>query len=161
MNIKAKDIMVRDIETISVDAPLKDAVYRIFHGRVRETGHKTMSLIVVDEFGKLAGIISLFDILYHFRPDFLNYGFESIDVWYGRLIPLLNRFREMTVEQAMSSPVMTVEPDDHMMVIIDIMVKRKLRRLPVVTEDKVLGVVYLFDVYYYLFRDWLEKEFDK
>jgi CBS-domain-containing membrane protein len=161
MKITAKDIMVRDIETICFDAPLKDAVYKIFHGSIRKTGHKTVSLIVIDEFGKLAGVISLFDILYHFRPDFLNYGLESIEVWSGRLIPLLDRFRELTVEQVMSSPVETVEPDDHMMVIIDKMVKKKLRRLPVIKNDNVLGVVYLFDVYYYLVRDWLNNEYNK
>ncbi len=161
MKIKAKDIMVGGIDTIHVDAPLKDAVYRIFHGTVRKTGHKTISLIVVDEFGKLAGVISLFDILYHFRPDFLNYGLDSIEVWSGRLIPLLDRFRELTVEQVMSSPVETLEPDDHIMVIIDKMVKKKLRRLPVTKNDKVLGVVYLFDVYYYLVRDWLGNEYNE
>jgi CBS domain-containing protein len=61
----------------------------------------------------------------------------------------------------MSTPVMTIGPDDHLMVIIDTMVKKKLRRLPVVENDKVLGVVYLYDVYHHLFKNWLKKEFNE
>jgi CBS domain-containing protein len=154
----AKDIMIREIETIQANAPIKEAVYKIFHGKTRATGHKTVSLIVTDEFGKLVGVISLFDILYHFRPEFLNYGLETVEKWSGRLMPLLEQFKDLTVEQAMSTPVMTIAPHDHIMVIIDIMVKKRLRRLPVVEDDKILGVVYLYDVYYHLFRDWLKKE---
>ncbi|MFO8085985.1 MAG: CBS domain-containing protein [Desulfobacterales bacterium] len=161
MEILAKDIMIREVEEIKTDTPIKKAVYRIFHGKIRDTGHKTVSLIVTDDFGKLVGVISLFDILYHFRPEFLNYGLETVEKWSGRLMPLLDEFKNLTVEQVMSSPVMTVGPDDHLMVIIDIMVKKKLRRLPVVENDKVLGVVYLYDVYYHLFKNWLKKEFGK
>jgi CBS-domain-containing membrane protein len=156
MEIFARDVMTRDFETIRDDAPIKEAVYRILHGNVRQTGHKTISLIVIDEFGRLEGVISIFDILYHFRPDFLNYGLDSIETWVGRLRPLLDQFQELTVEQVMSSPVMTVSPDDHLMVIIDKLVKKKLRRLPVVDGDKVVGVVYLYDAYYHLFHKWCE-----
>lgn len=161
MEISAKDIMIKEIEVIKATAPIKEAVYRIFHGKTRDTGHKTVSLIVTDEFGKLVGVISLFDILYHFRPEFLNYGLETVEKWSGRLMPLLEQFKNLTVEQAMSTPVMTIAPDDHLMVIIDTMVKKKLRRLPVVENDKVLGVVYLYDVYYHLFKNWLEKEYSE
>jgi CBS-domain-containing membrane protein len=156
MEIFARDVMTRDFETIRDDAPIKEAVHRILHGNVRQTGHKTISLIVIDEFGRLEGVISIFDILYHFRPDFLNYGLDSIETWVGRLRPLLDQFQELTVEQVMSSPVMTVSPDDHLMVIIDKLVKKKLRRLPVVDGDKVVGVVYLYDAYYHLFHKWCE-----
>ena len=158
MEIYAKDVMITDVETIKDDAPIIEAVDRILHGKIRETGHKTVSLMVIDEFMKLEGVISLFDILYHFRPDFLNYGLDAVDKWSGRLMPYLDQFRELTVEQVMSSPVMTVSPGDHLMVIIDTLVKKKLRRLPVVENDKLLGVVYLYDAYYHLFSKWCERE---
>ncbi len=158
MEIFARDVMTRDFQTIRDNAPIKEAVYKILHGNIRTTGHKTVSLIVIDEFGRLEGVISIFDILYHFRPDFLNYGIDSIETWVGRLKPLLDQFKELTVEQVMSSPVMTVSPDDHLMVIIDKLVKKKLRRLPVVDGGKVVGVVYLYDAYFHLFHKWCERE---
>ena len=125
MEIYAKDVMITDVETIRDDAPIIEAVDRILHGKIRETGHKTVSLMVIDEFRKLEGVISLFDILYHFRPDFLNWGLDAVEKWSGRLMPLLDEFKELTVEQVMSSPVVTVSPDDHLMVIIDTLVKKK------------------------------------
>ncbi len=158
MEIYAKDVMITDVETIRDDAPIIEAVDRILHGKIRDTGHKTVSLMVIDEFRKLEGVISLFDILYHFRPDFLNWGLDAVEKWSGRLMPLLDQFKELTVEQVMSSPVMTVSPDDHLMVIIDTLVKKKLRRLPVVENDKLVGVVYLYDAFYHLFSKWCDME---
>jgi len=46
------------------------------------------------------------------------------------------------------------------MVVIDRMVKSKIRRLPVVEEEKILGIVYLSDVFYHVCKNWLKNEPD-
>jgi len=151
MDIKAKDIMFEGYYTIRPEAPILEAVKLMFRGNMRKNGHKTESLMVTNEFGHLVGVISMFDILFYFRPDFLNYGLDSIEVWKGELEPLLSRFSEMTFEHAMSHPVMTVDPEDHIMVLLDRMIKNKARRLPVVENGKLVGVVYMSDIFYELF----------
>ncbi len=60
----------------------------------------------------------------------------------------------------MSSPVITVRPRDDLMVVIDRMVKSKIRRLPVVEEEKILGIVYLSDVFYPVCKNWLNDDTD-
>ena len=60
----------------------------------------------------------------------------------------------------MSSPVITVRPRDDLMVVIDRMVKSKIRRLPVVEEEKILGIVYLSDVFYHVCKNWLNDDTD-
>jgi len=55
----------------------------------------------------------------------------------------------------MSSPVVTVAPDSDMMVLLDTMVKKKVRRVPVVVDSQILGIVYLSDVFYHLCGLWL------
>jgi CBS domain-containing protein len=60
----------------------------------------------------------------------------------------------------MSSPVLFVSPDDDLMVVIDRMVRKKHRRLPVVENSMVVGIVYLSEVYYYLCKNWLKTELD-
>jgi signal-transduction protein with cAMP-binding, CBS, and nucleotidyltransferase domain len=40
-------------------------------------------------------------------------------------------------------------------VIVDRMVKDKCRRLPVVEDTRVIGIVYLSEVYCHLCREWL------
>ncbi|MDY6911111.1 MAG: CBS domain-containing protein [Chloroflexota bacterium] len=156
MNLTARDIMVRDYDTIKPEAPIKEAVKLIFDGSVRVTGHKTVSAMVIDESGQLQGVITMFDILYHFRPQILNYGVDSINFWEGELESYIKQFEGLTVAQVMTSPVRYVAPDDHLMTIIDRMVKRKCRRLPVLENSKLIGVVYLSDVYYCLCKQWLK-----
>ena len=160
IELAAKDIMDTDFKTIHPDVPVKKAVRLIFEGKTRTTGYKTISLMVTDDLNQLVGVISMFDVLYHLRPAFLNYGLDSISLWQGELEPYLEHFNHLTVEQIMTGSVLTVKPDDHLMVVIDRMVKKKLRRLPVVEDNKILGIVYISDVFSRLCQTWLKSDFE-
>ena len=82
MTLKARDIMVTSFDMIHKDATIAQAIEKITHGQVRETGDKTNSLMVIDEYNRLAGVITMFDILYHLRPSFLNFGINGDElVW--------------------------------------------------------------------------------
>ena len=152
MTLHAKDIMVKDFDTIHMDAPIEDAMRVILDGKLRKTGHKTVSLMVVDDVKRLRGVITMFDILYHLRPDFLNAGINGEDLpWEGQLKILVKKFKGKKVRQIMSPHVVGASPDEHVMVVLDHMVKNKYRRLPVLENGKLLGVVYISDVYYALF----------
>ncbi|PQP33520.1 CBS domain-containing protein, partial [Desulfobacteraceae bacterium SEEP-SAG9] len=86
MTLWAKDIMVSNFDTIHMEAPVEEAIHKISNGIVRETGYKTKSLIVIDDFKKLSGVITMFDLLYHLRPDFLNFGIDGEELhWEGQL----------------------------------------------------------------------------
>lgn len=152
--LTARDIMVKSYVTIAPDAPIHEAGRLIVEGKVRDSGYKPFGIIVTDEIGRLVGMISMFDILYHLRPAFLNYEIDTFKISKGELEPYVDQFKELKVEQVMSTPVVTVSPDDDLIILIDLMVKKKFRRLPVVDGDKILGIVYLSDVFYRLYRTW-------
>ncbi|MFH2065100.1 MAG: CBS domain-containing protein [Pseudomonadota bacterium] len=153
MMLRAKDIMVRDFDTVKTSAPAKTAIQMILNGKTRETGHKTISLMVLDDYGQLAGVVTMFDILYHFRPDFLNYGIDSSFMeWKGGLESTIKSLAEKKVEQIMSTHIVGAKIDDPLMVLIDRMVKNKYRRLPVLENGRPIGIVYIGDVYYHLFN---------
>ncbi|MBN1276385.1 MAG: CBS domain-containing protein [Deltaproteobacteria bacterium] len=154
--LMAKDILVKDYETISPEASVKAAAKLIFNGKARKTGYKPFGVMVVDDTGRLCGMVSMYDILYHLRPPFLNYEVESFSIWKGELEVYTDHFKDLKVEQIMSAPVITVSSDDDLMVVIDRMIKKKSRRLPVVDNDKIVGIVYLSDVFYHLCRTWLK-----
>jgi CBS domain-containing protein len=156
MEMRAKDIMVKDFSTIRPGAPVREAVRIILEGKPRETGYKPFGIMVTDEIGRLVGMISMFDILYHLRPPFMNYQMEGLPLWQGELEPYLDQFRDLRVEQVMTTPVITCSPNDPLMLVIDRMVKKRSRRLPVVDGDRILGIVYLSDVFYGLCGTWLE-----
>ena len=160
MKVTARDVMVRDFDKIRSNAPIEEAVHLIYNGKVRETGQKTASVMVIDRFNRLTGVISMFDVLYHLRPPVLNYMVSGIDFWNEELESYVKRFKRLTVKQVMSSPVLFVSPDDDLMVVIDRMVSKKHRRLPVVENSMVVGIVYLSEVYYYLCKNWLKSDFD-
>jgi CBS domain-containing protein len=153
MTIYAKDVMVTSFHKIHQDAPVEYAINLILSGKVRKTGHKTVSVMVVDDFGQLTGVISMYDILYHLRPDFLNLNINADTLlWRGQVHRLVEGLKKRTVKQVMSTNVMCASIDDHIMVILDKMIKNKYRRLPVLEQNKPIGVLYLSDVYYSIFK---------
>jgi len=153
MTIYAKDVMVTSFHKIHQDAPVEYAINLILNGKVRKTGHKTVSIIVVDDFGHLTGVISMYDILFNLRPDFLNLNINAHQLrWTGQVKRLAEALKEKAVKQVMSMNVMCASLDDHIMVILDQMIKNKYRRLPVVEQNKPIGVIYLSDVYYNIFK---------
>jgi len=153
MTIYAKDVMVTSFHKIHEDAPVEYAINLILNGKVRKTGHKTVSIIVVDDFGQLTGVISMYDILYHLRPDFLNLNIDANKLlWSGKMQIFVEALKEKKAKQIMSTKVMSASLDDHIMVILDQMIKNKYRRLPVLELNKPIGVIYLSDIYYTIFH---------
>ncbi len=154
MTLLAKDIMVTEFDKVHEHAPAGEAINKILHGRIRASGYKSASLLVVNASQRLAGVVTIFDILYHLRPDFLNYGIRGEEIsWRGQLKAFIKKLEEKKVEHIMSRNVVFASPDEHIMVLLDRMVKNKYRRLPVATDGKPMGIVYLEDIYFHLFKD--------
>jgi CBS-domain-containing membrane protein len=155
MKRTARDVMVTEFRTIQHNASITEAVRLIYNGKVRETGYKTVCTMVTNDFGDLVGVVSMFDILYHLRPPILNYLGDSVNIGIQELESYIKRFKGMTVEQVMNSPVKYVSPETDIMEIVDRMVKDKCRRLPVVEDTKAIGIVYLSEVYCHICKNWL------
>ncbi len=153
MTLRARDIMVKSFDMIYKDATIAQAIEKITHGRVRESGHKTTSLMVIDEYNHLAGVITMFDILYHLRPSFLNYGINGDElVWNDpQITKLIDELKAKKVGQLMSDNVTGASPDDDIIVILDRMIKNNYHRLPVLENNFPIGVVYVADIYSSLF----------
>ncbi len=151
--LTAKDVMVTSFDTIHREASVDEAIKLILKGKVRKTGHKTISLIVVDDYGQMTGVITMYDILYHFRPDFLNFGLDADDFpWTGQLNKYVTAIRVKKVHQLMSGNVMGAKLDDHIMVILDHMIKNRYRRLPVLERNKPIGILYISDIFDNIFK---------
>ncbi len=151
-----KDIMVTEFDTIHSDELVEKAIQMILQSKVRETGGKATSLMVLDDVMMFVGIITMADILYHLRPTFLNYGISGEEVaWNEQFDIAMKALKEKKVSQLMSRNIVGASIDEHLMVILDRMVKNKYHRLPVLEGGKPIGIVYISDIYYYFFRDVL------
>ncbi|MBU1342910.1 MAG: CBS domain-containing protein [Proteobacteria bacterium] len=152
MKTYVKDIMVTEFDTIASDAPVEKATQMILNGKIRKTGNKTVSLMVLDNVKLFVGIITMADILYHLRPDYLNYGIKGEEVvWAEQFDLALKSIKEKKVCQIMSTNIVGASADEHLMVILDRMVKNKYHRLPVLSNGRPIGVVYLSDIFYNFF----------
>ena len=161
MEILARDLMIREFDTVRPDSPLVEAVRLMQDTRRGPGDRRIFGLMVVDERGDLAGTISLFDVLYHL--DALVHldraGEESgapppsADERFDRICGLASLRR---VEDVMTRNVVRVDEQTPITDIIEIMVKTHLRRLPVCRGATIVGVIYISDIFYEIYKNLLD-----
>ena len=125
-----RDYMSQPPIVISPKTPISDALKLMRERTIRR-------LPVVDPAGRLIGIVSDKDLL-HAEPS----PATSLSIW--ELTYLLGR---ITVEQVMTSDVLTVGPTTPVEEAAQIMVDRKIGGLPVVEADQVVGVITETDIF--------------
>lgn len=132
--MKASDIMSLGAATITPDASLAQAIRTM-------TNHRISALPVVDRDGHLQGIISEGDFFRRDdRPARLSalFGADAD----ARMKALESR----TVDEIMSRDAITTGSDASMEEAIELMERHAVKRLPVVTEGRVVGVISRADV---------------
>ena len=146
----AKDIMSRKFHTLVPETPISDAV-KAFKNASQNEGRKIFGMMVIDEKERLIGMISMYDILLYMRPKHIHiWGtIDDIDVA-GLVENACLKTKSILVGDIMSTEVITVAPETHLMMILDIMIKKHIRRLPVLDKDKICGIVYISDLFYQL-----------
>jgi CBS domain-containing protein len=56
--------------------------------------------------------------------------------------------KSVLVGDIMTPEVITISPQTHLLMILDTMIKKHVRRLPVVEDAKIKGIVYISDLFY-------------
>ena len=150
MMVTAKDIMSTKFRTLLPDTPITKAV-KIFKKTSEKEQQKIFGMMVTNEDGHLIGMISMYDILLFIRPKHIHiWGtMENIDIE-GLLDDVCERAKSILVGDIMTTDVITVKPDTHLMMILDIMIKKHIRRIPVLKGEKPVGIVYISNLFYHL-----------
>jgi predicted transcriptional regulator len=96
-------------------------------------------------------MISMYDILLFIRPKHIHiWGMmEDIDVA-GLLDNACERAKTILVGDIMTTDLITITPDTHLMMILDIMIKKHIRRIPVLEDERAVGIVYISNLFYHL-----------
>ena len=134
--MKASDIMEKSVITVGSDAGVSEAVRVMLQ-------HKISGLPVIDAKGELVGIVT--------EGDFLRRTETGTEVqrtrWLqllagtGRLADEYVRSHGRKVAEVMSADVAAVSEDTELSAIVGIMEKRGIKRVPVVRDRKVVGMV--------------------
>ncbi len=136
--LTAKDIMSKEVVSVTPDTSVEDAA--------KIMSKKGVSGLPVVSDGKLVGIVTEKDLIMKNKklntPDHINI--------LGGIIFLENprKFREefkkfiaINVEDLMTEEVVTVNPDTPVDEIATIMVEKDVNRLPVIKNEKMVGIV--------------------
>jgi CBS domain-containing protein len=153
VSLTARQVMDTRYKTLRPEMPISEAV-STFQRTSREQGQMVFGMMVTDEVGRLLGLLSIYDILLLLRPKHIHIWGEMEDLEVsGILEGACQRAKGVLVGDIMTIEVITITPDTHLLLIIDIMIKKHVRRLPVVEDGKIVGIVYLSRV----FNQLLEK----
>lgn len=119
MSIQTGDIMVNKVITTTRDSTVEEAV-RLMNE------HEIGCLIVTDN-KKPIGIITERDLL-------------------KRILAKSKDLKKIRVEEVMSTPLISVEPNVEIGDASRLMFQKSIKKMPIVKEDKLLGLVTLTDI---------------
>jgi len=136
-----RDVITRSVLSVGPGTPLKDVARLLIE-------HGISGLPVVDQAGRVMGVISEGDLLvkeqsreaFHHRPLARIFG-ESEETR-----QLLAKADARTAGDAMTSPAITIDAARSVNAAAAVMVERRVNRLPVTEDDRLVGIVTRADV---------------
>jgi CBS domain-containing protein len=152
----ARDVMQRQFHTLQPRLSIAEAVNH-FRSASQIENKKVFGMMVTDENDRLIGMLSMYDILLFIQPKHTAIWSEIEDIDFTDMYnSLLNRVKSIEVGDLMTTEVVTITPDTHITTIMDIMIKKHIRRLPVIADQEVVGIVYISDVFYHMLKRFLK-----
>jgi len=154
----AKDFMDTQFHVLHPQQTIAKAVSTFEEASAHEK-KKIFGMMVTDTDDRLVGMLSMYDILNFVQPKHVAIFGEMEDLDPAQIYrDRLHTIRSILVDDIMTTEVVTVQPDTHLMVIAEIMIKKHIRRLPVVENKAVVGIVYVSEVFNQLMTLFSSRE---
>lgn len=133
--MKIRDLMTQDVLTVAPEASLKEVAAMLVAKGIS-------GMPVRDEDGTVLGVVSEGDIIYkehdpseaHYGP--LGWLVDGSPDYAGRI-----KSQALTARRAMTSPAVTISPDETVAQAARLMCERRVNRLPVVEDGRLVGIV--------------------
>jgi len=123
--ITAREIMTEDVVAINPDASLQDAIEMLLSEEIS-------GLPVTDDDGHLVGIVTEFALL---------------------AIVYDQKIRQEAVSKHMTTEVLTIDADDPISKIADLCIVHRVRRVPVMENGRIIGLIARRDVLKTLYEE--------
>jgi len=145
--MKVEEVMTRWVRTTTPETKLSEIAAVMCLNRIA-------TFPVVDEEGAVIGVISEKDVLHHVFPkldDIMRDGligmdFDAMEDDYKTVLS------GISVKDVMTRSVISVSPDMPILKAASIMVRNLFRRIPVLDDSKLVGILSLGDIHKALFR---------
>jgi CBS domain-containing protein len=156
--MKAKDLMISIQEYLKPDNTLKEAVNLLRFARKGEEKIGLKGLPVLDESGRLVGMLSMGDILKAVHPAYMDLMDLGDFTWEGMIEEMAKKIAEKKVFTLMTRDITTVKEDSPLMDCVDHLLKKNIKKLPVVDKTgRVVGMLYERDIFFAIVKFMLEE----
>lgn len=138
--MKAKDIMNKDVIAVRAGDNVENIVRILLENKIS-------GVPVIDQESKVIGIVSEADLIYPEKSVHLPAFIPILDgiIFLESFKKLEKEIKKMTaykVEDVMVKRVITVNEDTEVEEVVNILIDKKINRLPVVNEDdKLVGII--------------------
>ena len=142
--LKVKDIMTKEIISVSPETEIASAAKILLEKRIN-------GMPVIDAFGRLVGIICQSDLVAQQKGIPIPSVFTLLESYIPltslkRLDKEMEKIAALTVKAAMTPDPVTVGLETDIEEVAKLMVDKKYHTLPVVEDDKIVGIVGKEDV---------------
>src|SRR5215831_16641668 len=134
--MRAIDVMVRDVVTVRPDADVADAIKLLAE-------HDVSALPVLDDAGNLVGVLSEADLIHR-----VEIGTEKRRTWWqealtgtSTLAADFAKSHGKKVGEVMATGVVSVSEDTSLSEIAALLERKRIKRVPVVKDGKLVGIV--------------------
>lgn len=131
--MRVEDVMASDVATVKPDTPLRDVARLLVERAIS-------GVPVVDEDGALVGVVSEADVMAKERNE-PERGSALARILHRGPTPEELLFDARSAGEAMSSPAITVSPYTPITSAAERMTEHAINRLPVVSRDRLVGIV--------------------
>lgn len=140
--LKARDVMTKRVKTLDEEMTLREAAEFL-------ASHKISGAPVVDSEGNLVGLVSEADLMDEKKrkaaiPRLALYGLFTIPEEL-----LEESYKEgfaMRVRDVMTTKVLTATPETSVEELADVMLRKKINRVPILHDGKLVGIVTRHDI---------------
>lgn len=144
-HVRVRDAMTPAPQSVLPDAAISDVIQTILHARFN-------GVPVVDPDGKPVGIVTQGDLIRRAGLPVRKGLLADFDQ--GQVQDYLASVAHRKVSEIMTRPVITIEEDKTLSSAVDLMIRRNLKRLPVVNPDgRMIGMLARFDVFRAITRE--------
>jgi len=134
--MRVKDVMTPKVICVGVDETVVNAARLMLH-------HQISGLPVVDKEGELVGIVTEGDFLrrgelgtHRRRPKWLEFVLGP-----GKLAQEYVHASSRKIEDVMTPDPWTIGEDESLETVVDMMERRRIKRIPVTREGRVVGII--------------------
>lgn len=155
MNKKISEIMKTDVYTVSDEATIKEVLQMLVES-------KTSGLPIVNAKNQVVGFISDGDIMKFIakqNPRIIDMT-SFITVWYDTesFEKKLHDLMELSVMEVATTKLISVDTDYDIDEVAKVLGEKKIKKVPVLEDGKLAGVISRSDILRYILGVYLEKE---